>query len=74
LIVTFQIDPPRLPLITPHSSPITFFLTATADPTRTGILSDHRESKELSCGNLEILQAAEAAEILTATFDLQDFA
>jgi hypothetical protein len=49
------------------------FLIATDDPTRIGILSDHRESKELSCGTMEILRAAEAARFLIATFDFQDF-
>jgi hypothetical protein len=48
-------------------------LTATADPTRIGILSYHRESKEVICGNMETLRAAEPVKFLTATVDLQDF-
>jgi len=39
-------------------------LTATADPTRIGILSYHRESKEVICGNMETLRAAEPVKFL----------
>jgi hypothetical protein len=46
-------------------------LTATDDPTRIGILSDHREPKELSSGQIrkpEITLGAKAKKRLTATF------
>jgi hypothetical protein len=69
-------------LVTHHHSPFHFaVLIATADPTRIGILpvlrnegSDHRESKELGCGDVKILRAAEAVKFLTATVDYQNFA
>src|SRR6202030_723285 len=58
-------------LVTRHPSLVTLFrsrLIATDDPTRIGILSDQRESKELSSDPAKILRTAEApATFLIAT-------
>jgi hypothetical protein len=48
------------------------FLIATDDPTRIGILSDQRESKELSCDPTKILRKAESSEFLIATFAISE--
>ena len=59
-------------LVTRHPSLVTFFrsrLIAADDPTRIGILSDQRESKELSSDPAKILRTAEPpATSLIATF------
>ena len=64
-------------LITRHPSLVTLFrsrLIATDDPTRIGILSDRRESKELSSDPAKILRTAEAqATFLIATFAISEF-
>jgi hypothetical protein len=60
-----------------HPSLVTLFrsrLIATDDPTRIGILSDQRESKELSSDPAKILRTAEApATFLIATFAISEF-
>jgi hypothetical protein len=64
-------------LVTRHPSLVTLFrsrLIATDDPTRIGILSDQRESKELSSDPAKILRTAEAqATFLIATFAISEF-
>jgi len=64
-------------LVTRHPSLVTLFrsrLIATDDPTRIGILSDRRESKELSSDPAKILRTAEApATFLIATFAISEF-
>jgi hypothetical protein len=59
-------------LVTRHPSLVTLFRSrpiATDDPTRIGILSDQRRSKELSSDPAKILRTAEApATFLIATF------
>jgi hypothetical protein len=64
-------------LVTRHPSLVTLFrsrLIATDDPTRIGILSDQRESKELSSDPAKIQRMAEApATFLIATFAISEF-
>ena len=48
------------------------FPTGTAHPTRIGILSDHRESKELSCDPAKILRTAKSPKFLIGTFDISE--
>jgi hypothetical protein len=64
-------------LVTRHPSLVTLFrsrLIATDDPTRIGILSDQRESKELSSDPAKIQRMAEApATFLIATVTQSEF-
>jgi len=48
------------------------FLIATEDPTRIGILSDQRESKELSWDPAKIARTVEAANFLIATLPISE--
>jgi hypothetical protein len=64
-------------LVTRHPSLVTLFrsrLIAIDDPTRMGILSDQRQSKELSSDPAKILRTAQApATFLIATFVISEF-
>jgi hypothetical protein len=64
-------------LVTRHPSLVTLFrsrLIATDDPTRIGILSDQRESKEPSSDPAKIRRTAEPpATFLIATFAISEF-
>ena len=64
-------------LVTRHPSLVTLFrsrLIATDDPARIGVLSDQRESKELSSDPVKLLRTAEApATFLIATLAISEF-